>query len=82
MEQLYYCFSNKEMFLFMVREMQCIVHNSLPHSITVMKFQRIGTVTMKGYCYNPMPFRSAIEWSLSVNMLIQITHRTELVISA
>jgi hypothetical protein len=87
MEQLYYwesddCFSNKEMFLFMAHEMQCLVHVSLPHSITLMKFQRIGTITIEGYCYNPMGFRSAIEWSPSVNMLIQLTQSTELVMSA
>ena len=80
MEQIYYWesddrFSNKEMFLLMVYEMQCLVYISLPHSIVVTKFQRIGTVTMKGYCYNAMLFHSSIEWSLSVNMLLQLTQK-------
>jgi len=70
------------MFLFMVHEMQCLVHVSLSHSITVMRFQSIGTVTLKGYCYNPMPFRSAIDWSLFAKILIQLTSSTELVMSA
>jgi len=78
MDQLYFwqsddCFSNKEIFLFMVHEMQCLVHVSLSNSLTVMRFQRIGTVTLKVYCYYPMPFRSAIDWSLSTKILIHLT---------
>jgi len=59
---------------FTVHEMQCLVRVSLSHStrVTVMKFQRIGTVTMKGYCCNPMPFRPAFCQNFNT---VNIEHR-------